>query len=516
MSDYILEMRNISKEFFGVKALKQVELKVKRGEIHCIVGENGAGKSTLMNVLSGTYPYGTYSGDIVYDGEVCRFRSLKDSEAKGIVIIHQELALIPGLTVAENLFLGNERQKHGVIDWDRTNEEARRWLDMVEFKGNASSLVKDVGVGAQQLIEIAKALAKNVRLLILDEPTAALPEKESRHLLDLLKELKEQGLTSIIITHKLNEVCYVGDRVTIIRDGSTVGGLEESEKPFLEDIIVKGMVGREMLHRYPERPRSYIRPQVGFEIRNWSTYHPIYGDQQVVKNVSLKVHKGEIVGLYGLMGAGRTEMAMSVFGRSYGQRTSGTILKDGEEIILKSVTAAIAKKIAYISEDRKTYGLVLPKDIQFNTSLAGITAIADRVGVVDEDRDAMVAEEYSRKLNIHSSGIFQRVENLSGGNQQKVVLAKWIFTKPDVLILDEPTRGIDVGAKFEIYCIMNQLAEEGRSVLFISSDLSEILGMSDRIYVMNEGVICAELEGEGVTQEQIMQCIVEHNKEEGI
>ena len=327
MSDYILEMRNITKEFFGVKALDNVELKVKRGEIHCIVGENGAGKSTLMNILSGTYPYGSYSGDIVYDNEICQFRNIKDSEGKGIVIIHQELALIPGLSVAENLFLGNERQSHGIIDWDRTNEEAKKWLDMVAFKEEATRLVKDVGIGAQQLIEIAKALAKNVKLLILDEPTAALPETEARHLLNLLKELQKQGLTSIIITHKLNEVCYVGDRVTIIRDGCTVGGLSEEEKPFLEDIIVKGMVGREMLHRYPERPDHFVKPEVGFEIREWNTFHPTYAEQQIVKNASLKVHKGEIVGLYGLMGAGRTEMAMSVFGRSYGQKTSGRIFK---------------------------------------------------------------------------------------------------------------------------------------------------------------------------------------------
>ena len=516
MSDYILEMRNITKEFFGVKALDNVELKVKRGEIHCIVGENGAGKSTLMNILSGTYPYGSYSGDIVYDNEICQFRNIKDSEGKGIVIIHQELALIPGLSVAENLFLGNERQSHGIIDWDRTNEEAKKWLDMVAFKEEATRLVKDIGIGAQQLIEIAKALAKNVKLLILDEPTAALPETEARHLLNLLKELQKQGLTSIIITHKLNEVCYVGDRVTIIRDGCTVGGLSEEEKPFLEDIIVKGMVGREMLHRYPERPDHFVKPEVGFEIREWNTFHPTYAEQQIVKNASLKVHKGEIVGLYGLMGAGRTEMAMSVFGRSYGQKTSGRIFKDGKEIKLRSVAAAIQKKIAYISEDRKNYGLVLPKDIQFNVSLAGISSIADRMGVVDENQDVVVAEDYSKRLNIRSTGIDQRVESLSGGNQQKVVLAKWIFTHPDVLILDEPTRGIDVGAKYEIYCIMNQLAQEGKSVLFISSDLSEILGKSDRIYVMNEGTICAEMDGKTATQESVMQCIVEHNKEEGI
>ncbi len=514
--DYILEMKNISKSFFGVKALSNVELKIRRGEIHCIVGENGAGKSTLMNILSGIYPYGTYEGDIIYDGQVCQFRNIKDSESKGIVIIHQELALIPGLTVAENLFLGNERQSYGIIDWDRTNQEAQKWLDMVAFKEEATRQVKDVGVGAQQLIEIAKALAKNVRLLILDEPTAALPETEARHLLDLLKELQKQGLTSIIITHKLNEVCYVGDRVTIIRDGCTVGELTEKDQPFQEDVIVKGMVGREMLNRYPERGGNYIRPEIGFEIRNWNTWHPTYTDQQVVKNASLNVHKGEIVGLYGLMGAGRTEMAMSVFGRSYGTKTSGQIFKDGKEITIKSVADAIRKKIAYISEDRKTYGLVLPKDIQFNTSLAGLSKLSRKGGVIDENQEVLVAEEYMQRLNIRATGISQLTESLSGGNQQKVVLAKWIFTHPDVLILDEPTRGIDVGAKYEIYCIMNQLAEEGKSVLFISSDLSEILGMADRIYVMNEGTICAELDGAAATQESVMQCVVEHNKEGGI
>ena len=507
MSDYILEMRNITKEFFGVKALDNVELKEKRGEIHCIVGENGAGKSTLMNILSGTYPYGSYSGDIVYDNEICQFRNIKDSEGKGIVIIHQELALIPGLSVAENLFLGNERQSHGIIDWDRTNEEAKKWLDMVAFKEEATRLVKDVGIGAQQLIEIAKALAKNVKLLILDEPTAALPETEARHLLNLLKELQKQGLTSIIITHKLNEVCYVGDRVTIIRDGCTVGGLSEEEKPFLEDIIVKGMVGREMLHRYPERPDHFVKPEVGFEIREWNTFHPTYAEQQIVKNASLKVHKGEIVGLYGLMGAGRTEMAMSVFGRSYGQKTSGRIFKDGKEIKLRSVAAAIQKKIAYISEDRKNYGLVLPKDIQFNVSLAGISSIADRMGVVDENQDVVVAEDYSKRLNIRSTGIDQRVESLSGGNQQKVVLAKWIFTHPDVLILDEPTRGIDVGAKGEIEELIKQISDSGISVLYISSELDELVRECDRIVILHDGRNVGELVNEEINSDAIMNVI---------
>lgn len=513
MSEYILEMKHIVKEFFGVKALNDVNLRIKKGEIHCIVGENGAGKSTLMNILSGTYPYGSYTGEIMYDNSVCKFNSIKDSESKGIVIIHQELALIPSLTVAENLFLRNERKKYGVIDWNRTNSEAVKYLNMVSFKYSATMLIKDVGIGAQQLVEIAKALAKDVKLLILDEPTASLPETDVKHLLDLLLELKAQGITCIVITHKLNEVCYVGDRVTIIRDGKTVGEFSENDRPFSEDKIVKGMVGREIQDRYPKRENIVIQETVGFEIKNWCAFHPTYSDQQVVKNASIKVNRGEIVGLYGLMGAGRTEMAMSVFGKAYGQKISGEVFIDGKKVVLSSVACAISNKIAYLSEDRKNFGLILPKDIQFNISLAGLNVVSKN-GVVDMDQDVVTAEKYIKKLNIRSTGIDQTVLSLSGGNQQKVVLAKWIFTHPDVLILDEPTRGVDVGAKYEIYCIINDLAAQGKSILFISSDLTEILGMSDRIYVMNEGEICGELSGENATQESIMQCVVAHNNME--
>lgn len=512
MSEYILEMKHITKDFHGVKALDDVSLNVKRGEIHCLVGENGAGKSTLMKVLSGIYKYGEYDGEIYYEGELCKFSKLKDSEKKGIVIIHQELALAPNLTVAENLFVGNERTKGKyVIDWNKTYAEANKYLSMLNFKYDPSMRVKDLGMGAQQLVEIAKALAKDVKLLILDEPTAALPETDSQDLLNLLLELKKQGVTSIIISHKLHEICYVGDRVTIIRDGHAVGCLEEDSKPFSEDVIIKNMVGREMDDVYPRRTKDTVCEEVGFEIKNWNTYHPVYKEIQVVKNASLKVHKGEIVGLYGLMGAGRTEMAMSVFGRTYGVMTTGEVFKNGKKLNLNRVSDAVKEKVVYISEDRKTYGLVLPKDIMFNTSLAGIKKISKK-GIMDSNKDVLVAEEYIKKLSIRASGIGQKVESLSGGNQQKVSISKWLFTEPDVLILDEPTRGIDVGAKYEIYCIMNDLVEQGKTVLFISSDMSEIIGMSDRIYVMNEGEICGQLEGKTASQEKIMQCVFDHLK----
>ncbi len=514
MSDYILEMKGITKDFYGVKALENVDLNVKRGEIHCLVGENGAGKSTMMKVLSGIYKYGDYSGEIYYNGELCKFGRLKDSEEKGIVIIHQELALAPNLTVAENLFMGNERTSGPgkfVVDWNKTYAEASKYLKMLNFKYDPSMRIKDLGVGAQQLVEIAKALAKNVKLLILDEPTAALPETDSRDLLNLLLELKNQGVTSIIISHKLHEICYVGDRVTVIRDGKSVCCLADESKPFSQDVIIKHMVGRELENVYPKREKNTVTDEIGFEIKNWNTYHPVYREIQVVKNANLYVKKGEIVGLYGLMGAGRTEMAMSVFGRTYGVDTSGEVYKDGKKVDFTRVSKAVENNVVYISEDRKTYGLVLPKDVLFNTSLAGIKKISKN-GIIDSNKDVLVAQEYIDKLKIRCSGIDQKIESLSGGNQQKVSISKWLFTQPDVLILDEPTRGIDVGAKYEIYCIMNDLVEQGKTVLFISSDMSEILGMADRIYVMNEGEICGQLDRKTASQETIMQCVFDHLK----
>jgi len=503
-------MRNITKVFPGVKALDNVNFKVEAGEIHALVGENGAGKSTLMNVLSGIYPYGTYSGEIIFEGKVCAFRDIRDSEKMGIVIIHQELALEPYLSIGENLFLGNERQKRGFIDWNKTHLEARELLKRVKLNESSQTLVKDIGVGKQQLVEIAKALAKKVKLLILDEPTAALNEEDSNNLLDLILQLKRDGITCILISHKLNEVMKVADSITILRDGATIETLKVGTDVIDEDRIIKGMVGRTMVNRFPKREPKI--GEVAFEVRNWTVYHPLFHDRKVIKDVSIKVRKGEIVGISGLMGAGRTEFAMSLFGKAYGSRISGQIIKDGKPVELSTVRQAIEHGIAYLTEDRKNAGLILIDDIRHNITLPSLKKISKRM-FIDENKEILVAEEYRSKLAIKSSSILQKTGNLSGGNQQKVVLSKWIFARPDVLILDEPTRGIDVGAKYEIYTIINQLADEGKSIIFISSELPEILGMCDRIYVMNEGRIVGELSREEASSESIMKCIMQSNRE---
>ena len=512
MAKILLEMKNITKTFPGVKALDNVNLQVEEGEIHALVGENGAGKSTLMNVLSGVYPYGSYEGDIIYNGEVCKFHDIKQSEAKGIVIIHQELALVPYMSIGENMFLGNERGKKAAIDWDETYGQAEKYMREVGLSESSRTLIKDIGTGKQQLVEIAKALAKNAKLLILDEPTSSLNESDSKALLDLLLKFKKDGMTCIIISHKLNEVSYVADKITVIRDGSTIETLTKGVDDFSEDRIIKGMVGREIADRFPKRHGVKIG-DVSMEVKNWTVYHPIYSERKVVNNVSIKVHKGEVVGISGLMGAGRTELAKSVFGRSYGSNISGTLLLDGKEVHLKSSRDAIAHKLAYVTEDRKGDGLILSNPIRTNTSLANMAGVSNGI-VIDKDKEYAVAVEYKEKLKTKCPTVEQNVGNLSGGNQQKVLLAKWMFADPDVLILDEPTRGIDVGAKYEIYCIINDLVAAGKSVIMISSELPEVLGMSDRIYVMNEGRIVGELSQEEATQEKIMSCILSSSKGE--
>ncbi len=512
MAKILLEMKNITKTFPGVKALDNVNLQVEEGEIHALVGENGAGKSTLMNVLSGVYPFGSYEGDIVYDGEVCQFNQIKDSESKGIVIIHQELALIPYMTIAENMFLGNERGKKIKINWHETNELARKYLDIVGLREGTQTLIKDIGVGKQQLVEIAKALSKDARLLILDEPTSSLNETDSKALLDLLLKLKaERGLTSIIISHKLNEVSYVADKITVIRDGSTIETLTKGVDDFSEARIIKGMVGRELSDRFPKR-----EPHIGevkMEIKNWNVYHPLYKERKVVDNVNLYVKKGEVLGISGLMGAGRTELAMSVFGKSYGENITGQTFIDGKEVHLNTVSQAIKNGLAYVTEDRKGNGLILSNPIKINTTLANLDEVSNRK-VIDKHKEYSVAVEYKEKLKTKCPTVEQNVGNLSGGNQQKVLLAKWMFADPEILILDEPTRGIDVGAKYEIYCIINQLVAEGKSVIMISSELPEILGMCDRIYVMNEGKMVGELDAKDATQEKIMTYILQSSGNE--
>lgn len=506
MAKTLLEMKNIVKLFPGVRALDNVNLKVEEGEVHALVGENGAGKSTLMNVLSGIYPYGSYEGDILYNGEVCQFKTIKDSEAKGIVIIHQELALVPYLSIGENMFLGNERGSKARIDWDETYHRADELLRQVGLTESSHTLIKDIGVGKQQLVEIAKALAKNVKLLILDEPTASLNESDSQKLLDLMLEFKKQGMTSIIISHKLNEISYVADKITIIRDGSTIETLTKGVDDFSEARIIKGMVGRDLSDRFPKRTPHI--GEVAMEVKDWTVYHPIYEGRKVVDNVNFNVRKGEVVGISGLMGAGRTELAMSIFGRSYGSHITGTLTIDGKEVHLKTVKEAINAKLAYVTEDRKGNGLVLTNPIRVNTTLAKLDKVSNH-GVIDRDKEVQVAEDYRSKLRTKCPSVEQNVGNLSGGNQQKVLLAKWMFADPDILILDEPTRGIDVGAKYEIYTIINQLVAEGKSVVMISSELPEVLGMSDRVYVMNEGRMVGEFPIEEATSEAIMARILQ-------
>jgi putative multiple sugar transport system ATP-binding protein len=498
----ILEMNNITKEFPGVKALSNVSLLVKQGEIHAICGENGAGKSTLMKVLSGVWPYGTYTGSIFYEGRECEFRNIRDSEHAGIVIIHQELALIPELSIAENIFLGNEHARAGVINWDTARHEARALLQRVGLSEDPDTKIKDIGVGKQQLVEIAKAMSKSVKLLILDEPTAALNETDSQHLLGLMGNLRDHGVTCIIISHKLNEIEQIADSITIIRDGKSIETLDVKAGGIDEDRIIKGMVGRSLESRFPDHT-----PNIGetlFEVKNWTVRHPQVPDRLVCKNSSFFVRRGEIVGFAGLMGAGRTELARSLFGRSYGTFVSGTVIKHGKEIQVRSIPEAIDAGLAYVTEDRKTLGLNLLDDIKTTTVAAALKKITKNL-VVDEREEYRVAEDYRKQLRTKTPSVNEGVVKLSGGNQQKVVLAKWLFTDPELLILDEPTRGIDVGAKYEIYGIIQRLAEQGKGVIVISSELPELLGISDRIYTIFEGTITAVLDKSEATQENLMR-----------
>lgn len=502
MAGPVLEMRSISKSFPGVQALSEVNLTVAAGEVHAVCGENGAGKSTLMKVLSGVHPHGSYQGEIHFEGEPCRFRDIRASEQHGIVIIHQELALVPYLSIAENIFLGNEHATRGVISWHRTLTHAAELIRQVGLDESPHTRIADLGVGKQQLVEIAKALAKKVKLLILDEPTAALNDEDSRKLLDLILELKARGISCILISHKLNEIARVADAVTILRDGRTIETIAIGSEGISEERIIRGMVGRDLEHRYPERT-----PEIGevtFEIEDWSVQHPIDHRRSVVDGASLHVRRGEIVGIAGLMGAGRTELAMSVFGRSYGRWTGGRVRLHGREIRTRTVPEAIGHGIAYVTEDRKQLGLNLIDDISRNISLSALGKVARR-GWVNRHEETRSAESFRRTMNIKAPSVFAETGKLSGGNQQKVVLSKWIFAEPEVLILDEPTRGIDIGAKAEIYTVIAELAAQGKAVLVISSELPELLGLCDRIYTMAEGRITGEVARADATQESLMR-----------
>jgi ABC-type sugar transport system ATPase subunit len=498
MADLLLEMRNITKEFPGVKALDGVSFDVTKGEIHALVGENGAGKSTLMKVLSGFYPHGTYGGDIVVDGQVQRFARIRESEEAGIAIIYQELALVKQMTIAENIHLGAERCKaRGVIDWNETFQRTTAALAEVGLRISPATRVIDLGVGSQQLVEIAKALSKKARLLILDEPTAALTEAEADNLLRILGSLRERGVACVYISHRLREVSRIADRVTVLRDGKTV--CTDAKANMGEERMIRNMVGRDLAHLFPRRERT--AGATVLEVRNWTVADPVTGDLRV-NDISFQVRRGEILGIAGLMGAGRTELAMSLFG-SWGEKRRGEVWLEGKKVDIRGAHDAIRFGLALLSEDRKRFGLVLGMDVKENSTLASLARIA-RAGVIDKNEEIRSAERYVKELRTKTPSVEQKVGNLSGGNQQKVVIAKWLLTHPKVLILDEPTRGIDVGAKVEVYEIMNALVDQGVCVVMISSELPEVLGMSDRILVLHEGRLTGQFSREEASEEKVM------------
>lgn len=498
MSEYILEMTNITKEFPGVKALDNVTFRIKKGEIHALVGENGAGKSTLMKILSGVYPFGTYGGEIKIRGQEQKFNGIKDSEKAGIAIIYQELALVKQMNVCENIFLGCEIGNKGIINWEKAYIETEKVLKEVHLNIRPATRILNLGIGQQQLVEIAKAIAKKADILILDEPTAALTEKESDNLLKILRELKDKGVTCIYISHKLNEVMEIADNITTLRDGKTVS--TDDKKAMDENKIISKMVGRELTQRFP---RVVHKPgETIMEVKNWTVYDPELPERKLIDDISFKVRKGEILGIAGLMGAGRTELVTSIFG-AYGSKKLGEIYIEGRKVCIKNPKEAIKQGLGYVSEDRKRYGLVLMMDIKNNITLSSLEDIS-KYKVINENEEIKASNHYVSGLKIKTPSIEQKTCNLSGGNQQKVVLGKWLMTRPKVLILDEPTRGIDVGAKYEIYNIMNNLVEQGVCIIMISSELPEVMGMSDRILVMHEGKINAELCWTDASQERVM------------
>jgi putative multiple sugar transport system ATP-binding protein len=501
MSEYILEIENLTKDFPGVRALDHVHLKVKKGEIHSLCGENGAGKSTLMSAISGVYPKGAYEGKVFFKGRETNYHSVKDSEKEGLAIIHQELALSPYLSIYENIFLGHMKTRFGIIHWDHYIKESQKYLDRVGLKENPSTIVSKLGVGKQQLVEIARALSKQVELLILDEPTSSLNDDESAKLLDLILEFKRQGITSVMISHKLNEVLKIADTVTILRDGKSISTWDVNRDNLTEELIIKDMVGRDLTHRFPDR--TTVPGDTVLEVKNWTVYHPEYHSIKVVDNVSFYLRKGEILAFCGPMGAGRTELMMSIYGGSYGSKSEGEVYINGKKANLNSTRAAIDAGLGYISEDRKNLGLILIQDIKTNISSSSLDKISV-FGVVNGQKEIEEAEKYRDELRIKTPSIYQLTRNLSGGNQQKVVVSRTLMANPDIFIVDEPTRGIDVGAKSEIYGILDALVKQGKSVIMISSELPEALGMADRIYVMNEGKIKGVLSRGEATQEKIM------------
>jgi D-xylose transport system ATP-binding protein len=494
-----LEMKQITKEFPGVKALDQVTFQVQKGEVHALCGENGAGKSTLMKVLSGLYPTGTYQGNIMIDGETKNFSSINDAKKAGIAIIYQELALVKQMTISENLFLGNEIARFGVIDEEKMVQQSRKWLEEVGLSNiGPETITGTLGIGQQQLIEIAKALSKNANILILDEPTAALSEKEVEILLNILHSFKKRGVTCIYISHKLNEVFSIADTVTVLRDGRTVATHPIEE--LTEDRVISYMVGRELKDRFPRIPSE--SGEVVLEVNNYTVWDTEIRSKKIIDDVSFQVRKGEILGISGLMGSGRTELMMSLFGALPGKR-EGEVVMNGKKVRFKHPSEAISHGLTLMTEDRKKTGLVLSRSIQDNMTLPSLHRVS-RWNVIDYNKEVQQSMNLFKRLTIKANSLETVVGTLSGGNQQKVVLGKWLMTEPNVLILDEPTRGVDVGAKYEIYQKMTELIREGVAIVMISSELPEVLGMSHRILVMSEGRKTAEFNAEEATQEKII------------
>ena len=506
MSQYILEMDNITKEFPGVKALDSVQIQVKKGHIHGLVGENGAGKSTLMKILSGVYTKGDYTGEIRLEGNPISFRSVKDSEKAGISIIYQELMLIPELSIAENVFLG---RCGNIINWHKVNSETKKWMDEVGLEDSPTTLIKDIGVGKQQLVEIAKALSLNTKLLILDEPSAALTEREVKHLLNKLNDIRNNGVTCIYISHKLEEILAICDEVTILRDGRTVCSSPISELD--EKKIISRMVGRDFTHRFPPKI-SCAQDIIALEIKDVCLTQFGNPEKYILQDINFHVKKGEIVGIAGLMGAGRTELVNSIFGDFKGE-LSGDVFISGQKKNIKSPRDAINNGLGLVTEDRKFNGLNLITSIKNNITMASLDRFCD-LGVINENKAIEASDQIAKKLKIKATSLEVLAMNLSGGNQQKVVLAKWLLVNPSVLIIDEPTRGIDVGAKYEIYLLMNELKKQGIAIVMVSSELPEILGMSDRIVVLRQGRVAGEFENLDITEEIVMESATGGSKNE--
>ncbi len=498
-NEIILDFQHVTKSFPGIVALDDVSFQVKRGEIHGICGENGAGKSTLMKILSGVYPYGDYEGKVIYDGNELKLEgsAIHQAAEKGIAIVYQELTLVPGMTVGENIFLGKEPTERGSITWDQVYSETKKILQKYRMDVHPQEMVKDLGVGKMQMTEIAKALSENARVLILDEPTSALSEAEVSQLMEILQTLKKHGVTCIYITHKLEEFFGITDRVTVLRDGKVV--TTQATNDLTSEKLVKFMVGREMKERFPKRESH--PGEVIFEVEDLHAVDPDKG-REIIKGVSFNLRQGEILGIAGLMGSGRTELVMTIFGE-YGKVTSGKMKLFGEPITNNNGHEAMQHGISLVPEDRKRHGLVLMQTILKNISLPNLDRYASFLRI-DQDYELVDCLKYAKELAIKAPNLHVPAESLSGGNQQKVVIAKWLMSGPKVLIMDDPTRGIDVGAKYEIYKLMNELAEKGISIIMISSDLQEVLGMSDRIMVMCKGASNGTLEIDDATQERIM------------